>query len=131
MRAAFVQPLSPLAMSILERAVALRQSSDHDALIFPGFSTQGALSENAFIALLARCGFHGRQTAHGFRAAFKTWAGEWEGEKEFDPVAVELCLAHRQSGVAGAYDRGEYLPARRRILTHWADQLEAWGMRLP
>ena len=129
-RVPFVQPLSPLAMTILERAAELRQTHTPDELIFPGFTKSGHLSENAF-ALLTRAGHYGRQTAHGFRASFKTWAGEWEGEKEFDAVASELCLAHRQGGVAGAYDRGEYIPARRRILGHWADQCTAWGMRLP
>ena len=131
MSPAFVQPLSPLALAILERAKELRQTHEPDELIFPGYTRHGALFENAFIALLARCGFHRRQTAHGFRAAFKTWAGEWEGDKEFDPVAVELCLAHRQGGVAGAYDRGEYIPARRRVLTHWAEHLVECGLVLP
>jgi len=95
-RVPFVQPLSPLAMTILERAAELRQTHTPDELIFPGFTKSGHLSENAFTALLARAGHYGRQ-----------------------------------GGVAGAYDRGEYIPARRRILGHWADQCTAWGMRLP
>jgi integrase len=136
MRRDFVQPLSPLAIDVLKRAAELRQTRDPGELIFPGFTRTGHLSENAFTALLARAGFYGRQTAHGFRSAFRTWAGEWEpedgkGEKEFDPVAVELCLAHRPAGVAGIYNRGEYLPARRRILGHWAEHLVECGLRLP
>jgi integrase len=133
MRVPFIQPLSPLAIAILKRAAKLRQTGEPDELLFPGFTRIGHLSENAFIALLARAGFYGRQTAHGFRATFRTWCGEQEpkrGEKEFDPTAVELCLAHRPSGVKAAYDRGEYLPARRRILTAWGEQLAAWGMKL-
>ena len=42
----------------------------------------GALSENALLALLARAGYFGRQTAHGFRASFSTWAHE---VREADP----------------------------------------------
>lgn len=54
----------------------LRTSAAPDALLFPGFSRGGALSENALLALLARAGYFGRQTAHGFRASFSTWAHE-------------------------------------------------------
>ena len=127
MRTAFVQPLSALALTILDRADALRQTRERGELIFPGFTRGGHLSEAAFTALLARAGFYGRQTAHGFRAAFASWAHK----REFDPTAVELCLAHRPGGVAGVYNRAQYIAARLRILTAWAEQLEAWGLRLP
>jgi integrase len=127
MRAAFVQPLSPFALEILKRADELRQTRKPDELIFPGFTRAGHLSENAFTALLARAGFYGRQTAHGMRSAFATWAHE----QEFDATAVELCLAHRPGGVAGVYNRGEYIPARRRILGAWAEHLTDCGLALP
>jgi len=127
MREPFVQPLSPLALRILARARELRQTNEPTELIFPGFTGSGHLSENAFTALLARCGFYGRQTAHGFRASFSTWAHE----REFDSAAVELCLAHRPEGVKGVYDRGQRMESRLRILTAWAKQLETWGLRLP
>jgi integrase len=127
MRAPFVQPLSSLALEILKRAAELRQSRKPDELIFPGFTRAGHLSENAFTALLARAGFYGRQTAHGMRSAFATWAHE----QEFDATAVELCLAHRPGGVAGVYNRGEYIPARRRILSAWAEHLSGCGLALP
>jgi integrase len=127
MRASFVQPLSPLALDILKRADELRQSRKPDELIFPGFTRAGHLSENAFTALLARAGYYGRQTAHGMRSAFATWAHE----QEFDATAVELCLAHHPGGVAGVYNRGEYIPARRRILSAWAEHLTGCGLVLP
>ena len=130
MRKPLVQPLSPLAVDILQRATALRQSGKPNQRLFPGFARSGHLSENAFTALLARAGFYGRQTAHGFRASFRTWAAEWEGDT-FDPVAVELCLAHQQGGVAGIYNRGEYLVQRRKILERWAEHLLKCGLQLP
>ena len=46
MRTPFVQPLSPLALSILKRADELRQTHEPDELIFPGFTRTGHLSEN-------------------------------------------------------------------------------------
>ena len=109
-------------------AKAIRTSSDDGALLFPGFTRHGALSENALIALLARCGFYGRQTAHGFRAAFSTWAHE---KAEAHPDVVELCLAHVVPGVRGKYNRALYLRQRCELLQAWADQLTRWGMKLP
>jgi integrase len=128
MRNEFVQPLSPLAIKILERARELRQSGEPDELIFPGFTRHGALSENAFLALLARAGYFGRQTAHGFRASFSTWAHEI---READPDVIEACLAHVKEGVRGIYNRASYFARRRELLEAWGDQLKTWGMKLP
>ena len=120
-------PLSSQAKAVLEAAQPLRTSPEHSALIFPGFSRSGHLSENALLALLARAGYYGRQTAHGFRAAFSTWAHE---VAEADVDVIEACLAHVQGGVRGVYNRALYLPQRRELLQRWGDQLSAWGMRL-
>ncbi len=96
-------PLSPLAVEVLERAKSLRLSEDPGALIFPGFTRvgHGALSENALLALLARAGFFGRQTAHGFRGSFSTWAHE---DAEANPDVIELCLAHVRGDIRGVYN---------------------------
>lgn len=127
MRRPFVQPLSPLAVAIIERARALRTSTDAGALLFPGFTRAGHLSENALLALLARAGFYGRQTTHGFRAALASWGHE----RGYDPLAVELCLAHRPGGVLGIYNRAEYLGQRLKILTAWGARLTECGLTLP
>jgi integrase len=123
-----VVPLSRQALAILKRARELRTGPEDTALLFPGFTRHGALSENALLALLARAGFYGRQTAHGFRAAFSTWAHE---EHEADPDVIEACLAHVKEGVRGVYNRSSYLSQRLALLQAWADQCEAWGMKLP
>jgi integrase len=117
-------PLSPLALDILQRA---RTLSPRGNLIFPGFTRAGPLSENAFIALLARAGFFGRQTAHGFRASFSTWAND----RLFAEQAIELCLAHKPDGVKADYNRSLHIDLRRKILTHWANHLIKSGLRLP
>ena len=98
------------------------------ALLFPGFTRHGALSENALLALLARAGYYGRQTGHGFRASFSTWAHEVH---EADPDVIEACLAHVGGDVRAVYNRSTYLSKRRALLQAWADQLSKWGMRLP
>jgi len=123
-----VVPLSNQAQHILQSTAALRPSADDSALLFPGFTRHGALSENALLALLARAGYFGRQTAHGFRASFSTWAHEVH---EADPDVIEACLAHGKQGVRGVYNRASYLSKRGELLRAWADQCIAWGMRLP
>jgi integrase len=122
-----VVPVSPLMQAILKRAQELRTSDDADALLFPGFTRHGALSENALLAMLARAGYFGRQTSHGFRSAFSTWANE----SGADPAVVERALAHKQKGVAGIYNRGAYIEQRRALLARWGAFLVEQGLRLP
>jgi integrase len=121
-----VVPLSRQAIEILEAAKPLRTSKGADALIFPGFTRHGALSENALLALLARAGYFGRQTSHGFRASFSTWAHE---VAEADPDVIEACLAHSRGDVRAIYNRAAYLSRRAELLQRWADQCSAWGMK--
>lgn len=128
MKREHVVPLSRQAEEVLQQAQALRTSDGSDALIFPGFTRAGSLSENALLALLARAGFFGRQTTHGFRASFSTWAHEVQ---EADPDVIEACLAHVKEGVRGIYNRSTYLSRRLELLQAWSDQCTAWGMRLP
>lgn len=131
MRRDHVVPLSREALRIVELAKPLRLSDSPHALLFPGFTRKGhgALSENAFTSLLARCGFHARTSAHGFRAVFSTYANE---TLEAPADVVELCLAHRLpgAGVRADYNRGTYLQRRRDLLQQWAGQCVAWGMRV-
>ena len=125
-----IVPLSTQALQVLERVAPMRTSKEPDALIFPGFTRvgHGGLSENALLALLARAGYFGRQTAHGFRASFSTWAHEVD---EADPDVVEACLAHVRGDIRAVYNRATYLSRRRELLQRWADQCSAWGMKLP
>jgi hypothetical protein len=102
--------LSTQALRVLELARRLRTSNDPGALIFPGFTRYGHLSENAILALLARAGFYGRQTGHGFRASFSTWANETHAA---DPDVIEACLAHKPAGVRHDYNHATYLAQRR------------------
>ena len=50
-------------------------------------------------------GVYGRQTAHGFRAAFRTWSHE---VAEVHPDIIEACLAHAAQGVRAKYNRSLY-----------------------
>jgi integrase len=133
MRRDFKQPLSALALKVLKRAAELRQTNRANEFLFPGFGRRhgGALAENTSTGLITRAGYHRKQSAHGFRSAFASWAHERAQKERVDSAAVEMCLAHRVGGVRQIYDRSEYLEQRRRIMALWGKQLEAWGMRLP
>lgn len=57
-------------------------------------------------------------TVHGFRATFKTWASEITA---YPNHVVEQALAHAISNaVEAAYQRGDLLQKRRRLMEDWA-----------
>ena len=58
-------------------------------------------------------------TVHGFRAAFKTWAGE---RTNYANETVELALAHSIGNkTEQAYERGDKFPKRARLMNAWSD----------
>jgi integrase len=60
-------------------------------------------------------------TTHGFRASFKTWAGE---STNFANETIELALAHKVGNkVEQAYEKGDKLAKRARLMQTWADYL--------
>jgi integrase len=60
-------------------------------------------------------------TAHGFRGSFKTWAGE---STNFANETIELALAHKVGNkVEQAYEKGDKLAKRARLMQAWADYL--------
>ena len=57
-------------------------------------------------------------TVHGFRATFRTWAGN---ETNFDRVTCELALAHKSGDATElAYNRGDALNKRRALMDAWS-----------
>jgi integrase len=87
--------------------------------VFPGRNRRDHLGRNAMLSLLARIGWDDRTTTHGIRAAFKTWATE---RTNYPREVVELCLSHAQGDpLERAYQRGDILDKRRRLMQEWAD----------
>lgn len=69
-------------------------------------------------------------TVHGFRATASTILHE----AEFDHLVIERQLAHvEHNAVSAAYNRAEYLTARRKMMQWYADALDALrdGQSLP
>ena len=107
-------PLSTSALAVLQRA---REYQDDSGLIFP--SKRGKeLSDNTLSKLLRENQVDG--VVHGFRASFKSWAGDTGVNREI----AEAALAHTLgNAVEQAYNRTDLLARRR-------DVMEAWGAYL-
>ena len=70
---------------------------------------------------MARMGYKGSATAHGFRALFSTVANECG----WNPDVIERQLAHvERNGVRAAYHRSTYTADREKLLQWWADYLD-------
>lgn len=110
-------PLSGQALALLD-VLAMRRNGDY---VFPAeHRADRPISENAVLYLLARMGYKGRLTGHGFRTIASTWAHE----AGYLSDAVERQLSHAPDDrVKAAYDRSAHLPLRRRMVQAWADWL--------
>ena len=83
------------------------------------------MSENTVNAALRRLGFGKDEIcAHGFRAMASTLLHE----QGWDSDVIERQLAHKEGNVIkNAYNHARHLPARVKLMQHWADYLD--GLR--
>ena len=108
-------PLSDRAVSIVERMAEFKVSD----FIFPSPRGRG-LSNMAMVAVLRRLGV--AVTVHGFRSAFRDWAGN---ETHFPREIAEAALAHVVGdSVERAYRRQDALEKRRALMDAWAGYCE-------
>jgi integrase len=119
MRTEHLVPLSRQAVELLRTLDAKRNNS---VLVFPSPYYPGKpLSENTLNSALARMGFKGIATAHGFRALFSTVANECG----HDADVIERHLAHvERNEVRAAYHRSTYVAERAALVQWWADYLD-------
>lgn len=109
-------PLSARAVEIL-REMQQNRLSD---LVFPGVKVGRPLSVMALEMVLRRMKVD--VTVHGFRSAFRDWAGE---RTSFPREVAEAALAHLVGdAVERAYRRGDALEKRRRLMDAWAGFVE-------
>jgi integrase len=115
-----VVPLSEPAQGILAR---LREINGDVDLVLDSPARPGhQLSENTLLFALYRLGYRGRMTVHGFRALASTVLNEHSG---FPHDVIERQLAHKETdAVRAAYNRAEYLDARRKLMQWWSDWLQ-------
>jgi integrase len=105
---------------LCERAVAIvreMETVEHSDFVFPGARRDKALSNMAMTTALRRMG-RGDLTVHGFRSTFRTWAAE---RTNYPREVVEAALAHVIGDkTEAAYQRGDLLEKRRRLMDAWA-----------
>jgi integrase len=105
-------PLSGRAAAILKEMAAIRTSD----FVFPGLKPGNSLSSMALEMVLRRA--NTEVTVHGFRSAFRDWAGECTS---FPREIAEAALAHLVGdAVERAYRRGDALDKRRKLMDAWA-----------
>jgi integrase len=105
-------PLSEPAMEIIQRMHAIRSSE----YVFPGSRPNKPLSIMALDMVMRRA--EADATVHGFRSAFRDWAGE---RTSFPREVAEAALAHLVGDeTERAYRRGDALEKRRGLMDAWA-----------
>lgn len=119
-------PLPRQAITLLQDLHSLTGSYP---LLFPGRSdTTKPRSDTVFLMALRRLGYEGRQTGHGFRHIASTILNE----QGFPEAHIEAQLSHVREGVAGIYNKAQYLEQRRTMMQWYADHLDSlasgdWG----
>lgn len=113
-----VVPLPKQAIAILTELKTYETNSEY---LFPSRSDKSKpKSDTVFIMALRRMGFEGRQTPHGFRHIASTLLNN----RGFDERHIEAALAHVKNGVAGVYNKAQYLQDRANMMQWYADHLE-------
>ena len=91
-----------------------------NGFVFPGVKPGRSLSVTVLNKGLAR--MKAGVTVHGFRSAFRDWAGE---RTSFPREVAEAALAHQVGdAVERAYRRGDALEKRRKLMDAWSNFLD-------
>ena len=105
-------PLTDAALAILKPLNEAKQSD----YIFPGYKSGRPLSIMAMTMLMRRMKL-GHLTVHGFRSAFRDWAGD---ATAFPRELAEAALAHVVGDMTErAYRRSDALEKRRELMNAW------------
>ncbi|MHB8423920.1 MAG: tyrosine-type recombinase/integrase [Gammaproteobacteria bacterium] len=107
-------PLSTQASAIID---GLPHFENNDYL-FAGQRSDQPFSNSAMAAVLKRMGLDD-MTVHGFRSSFRDWCAE---QTNFPRELAESALAHTlRDKTEAAYQRGDLLQKRARLMQAWAD----------
>lgn len=119
-----------LSKRSLEILAAARKHKTVGGYVFPGNDAK-PLSNMVFLMALRRMRtgatltdgepetFDARTTPHGFRSAFRDWAGE---RTNFPREVVEAALAHaNKNEVEAAYLRTDFFEKRRALMAQWTE----------
>jgi integrase len=110
-------PLTARALVILQTVEKVR-TGEH---VFPGQQRGKSLSIMALAMVLRRLNLE-NVTVHGFRSAFRDWAGN---ETSFSREIAESALAHAVGDMTErAYRRSDALERRRELMDAWSRYCE-------
>ncbi|MGB3424348.1 MAG: integrase arm-type DNA-binding domain-containing protein [Castellaniella sp.] len=120
MRRPHMVPLSRQALVLLR---SLRVLSSDSPMLFPNHRDPSrVLAASSFNHAIARLGYGGRFSAHGFRATATTLLGLLG----YPDKLVDLQLAHRRRDTSRApYDHARFVGSRTLLMQDWADILDA------
>lgn len=111
-------PLSPQVLEILDK---LKVISGNYSLLFPGRNdARKPISDASINKVIAKIGYKGKLTGHGFRHMMSTILHE----KGFDSTWIELQLAHvDKNSIRGIYNHALYLEGRIKMMTYYSDYI--------
>lgn len=111
-------PLTDAALKVLETVKPPNGHKPGD-WVFPSMFRRGKpLSTAAMERMLQDMGFGEKATVHGFRSAFRDWAGD---QTDHMRDTIEAALAHAVGDeTERAYRRGDALEKRRALMEDWA-----------
>lgn len=115
-RRAHLVPLSPQAIEILGK---LQVITGNYPILFPGRNdARKPISEASINKVIAKIGYKGRLTGHGFRHMMSTILHE----KGFNSAWIELQLAHvDKNSIRGIYNHALYLEGRIKMMNNYSD----------
>jgi integrase len=106
-------PLSEPAMAVLREMAQLNT----EGFVFSGLKAASALSDVALAKAVDAAGGNGA-TVHGMRSTFRDWCAE---TTNYPRELAEAALAHvLKDKTEAAYQRGDLLEKRRRLMAEWA-----------
>lgn len=112
----------PLATQSVKMLRELHQITGLGQYVFPGFGPKNpTMSENTINKVLAQVGYKRKLVGHGSRHTASTLLREHGWKRDY----VELQLAHMEGGMAGVYNKAQYLEKRRAMMQWYADYLDA------
>lgn len=111
--------LSLQALALLRE---IKKLSGGKTYLFPSArNPQSHVNTQTANSAIKRMGYKGKLVAHGLRAIASTYLNE----KGYDSELIEVALSHMKSDrIKAAYDRGERLEQRFKLLQVWGDFIE-------
>lgn len=121
----FRLPITPLMCELLESARKISHSP-RSGYVFPSRRSGRHISEQTLAKYLHSTELSGVLVAHGLRSMARSFLADHDAPFE----AAEMCLSHTVgTAVSRAYQRSDYLEARRGLLQHWQEYFLACATR--